>query len=92
MVPTAPWTLDKKGKKQIEIVGYQDKWRIIEVMYGSLVGELLPFQLVYAGKTSRCYPSYEFPKDWQIVHTRNHWSNEKTMLTYIAAIIVSFIN
>ena len=25
LVPTALWTLDKKGKKQIKIAGYQDK-------------------------------------------------------------------
>ena len=61
-------------------------------MCGSLVGELLPFQLVYAGKTYRCHPAYEFPKDWQIVHTHNHWSNEETMLMYIAEIIVPFVN
>ena len=92
LVPTVLWTLDKKGKKRIEIAGYQDKRQITGVMYGSLVGELLPFQLVYAGKTDRCHPAYEFPKDWQIVHTHNHWSNEETMLMYIAEIIVPFVN
>ena len=44
LVPTALWTLDKKGKKRIEIAGYQDKRQITGVMCGSLVGELLPFQ------------------------------------------------
>ena len=92
LVPTALWTLDKKGKKRIEIAGYQDKRQITAVMCGSLVGKLLPFQLVYAGKTSRCHPAYEFPMDWQIVHTHNHWSNEETMLLYIAEIIVPFVN
>ena len=36
-------------------------------MCGSLVGELLPFRLVYGGKTNRCHPTYKFPADWQIV-------------------------
>ena len=57
-VPRALWTLDKRKKKGIEIAGYQDKRQITGVMCGSLVGVLLPFQLVYAGKTSRCYPAY----------------------------------
>ena len=61
LAPTALWTLDKKGKKQIEIADYQDKWQITAVMCGSLVGELLPFQLVYAGKTSRCHQHMNFP-------------------------------
>ena len=61
-------------------------------MCGSLVGELLPFQLVYAGKTDRCHPAYKFPSDWQITHTENHWSNEKTMLQYIRGVIVPFVH
>ena len=61
-------------------------------MCGGLVGELLPFQLVYAGKTDRCHPAYKFPSDWQITHTENHWSNEKTMLQYIRGVIVPFVH
>ena len=62
LVPTALWTLDKEGKMRIEIAGYQDKRQITGVMCSSLVGELLPFQLVYTGKTGRCHPAYAFPK------------------------------
>ena len=61
-------------------------------MCGSLVGEILPFQLVYAGKTNRCHPAYKFPSDWQITHTQNHWSNEETMLQYIKEVIVPFVD
>lgn len=61
-------------------------------MCGSLVGELLPFQLVYAGKTDRCHPAYKFPSDWQITHTKNHWSNRTTMLQYITDVIVPFMD
>ena len=80
----------QKGKKQIKTAGYQDKREITDVICGSLVGELLPFQLVYAGKTSKCHD--EFPMDWQIVHTHNHWSNMEMMLMYIVEIIVPFVN
>ena len=52
------WT--RKGKSELKLL---DKRQITGVMCGSLVGELLPFQLVYVGKTSRCHPAYEFPKD-----------------------------
>ena len=38
VVPTALWTLDKKGRKRIKIAGYQDKRQITAVMCGSLVG------------------------------------------------------
>ena len=34
------------------VAGYQDKWQIMAVMCGSLVGELLTFQLAHGGKTN----------------------------------------
>ena len=62
-------------------------------MCGSLIGELLPFQLCsICRKTNRCHPAYKFPSDWQITQTQNHWSNEETMLQYIKEVIVSFVD
>ena len=92
LAPSPLWTLDKKGKKRIDVAGHQDKRQITAVMCGSLVGELLPFQLVYGGKTNRCHPTYKFPLYWQIVHTENHWSNKQTIIKYIGDIIVPFVN
>ena len=91
LVPTAFWTMDKRGKKRIAIEGYQDKRQITAVMCGSLVGELLPMQLIYAGKTSCCHPAYQFPQDWLISHAENHWANEIAMLKYIDEVIVPFV-
>ena len=44
-----------------------------------MTGEFLPPQLIYQGKTSRCLPSVEFPDDWHITYSINHWSNEGTI-------------
>ena len=38
--------------------------------------DFLPVQLVYQGKTSRCLPQVEFPAEWDITYSENHWSNE----------------
>ena len=43
----------------------------------------MPNQLDYGGKTDRCHPNYQFPLDWDIIHSGIHWSNELTMLQYI---------
>ena len=91
LVPTALWTMDKKGNKRIPIQGHQDKRQIMAVMCVSLIGELLPLQLVYGGRTRRCHPAYQFPGNWCITHTDNHWSNESTMLEYVQEIIVPFV-
>ena len=61
------------------------------VMCDSLVGELLPLQLIYGGKTNKYHPAYQFPGDWFISHSHNHWANEDTMLENIPKIIVPFV-
>ena len=48
-----------------------------------MLGDFLPVQLIYTGKTKRCHPPFSFPKDWLISHTPNHWSNEESMIDYI---------
>ena len=91
LVPAANWTMDRKGSKRIEIKGLNDKRQITAVFCGTLIGEFMPIQLIYGGKTDRCHPRYPFPPDWHITHSENHWSNEQTMLNYIDKIIVSFV-
>ena len=54
-------------------------------------GDFLPPQLVYQGKTIKCLPSFQFPSDWSITHTANHWSNEETMELYITKIILPYL-
>ena len=41
-------------------------------------GDLLPPQL--QGKTENCHPKVDFPEEWDIWHSENHWSNESTMI------------
>ena len=46
-----PWTMEKKGSKRIEVAELNDKRQITAVFCASLVGEFLPVQLIYQGKT-----------------------------------------
>ena len=92
LVPSAQWTMDKKGRKRVSIAGHNDKRQITAVMCGALIGEMLPIQLVYKGTTKRCHPPYNFPGDWLISHSPNHWSNEETMVDYINEIIVPYVD
>jgi len=80
------------GSKRVELEGVNDKRQITAVFAGSLMGDFLPVQLVYEGTTSKCYPSgVDFPADWLISATPNHWYNEETMLLYITKIIVPYL-
>ena len=66
LVPAATWSTAPKGSKCVEIKGFEDKRQVTAVFCASLVGDFLPIQLVYGGKTNRCHPSYSFPCEWNV--------------------------
>lgn len=91
-VPVGSWTMEKEGSKRVEIVAVDDKRQITAVFAGSLTGDFLPPQLIYKGTTKRCLPGVNFPSDWHITQSHNHWSNESTMKAYIEKILLPYIN
>lgn len=91
IVPSSSWTMERHGSKRVELTGVDDKRMITAVFCGSLVGDFLPIQLIYQGKTPRCHPKYKFPSGWNITHAPKHWSNEETMIEYIEKIIVPYM-
>ena len=91
IVPSSTWTMERQGSKRVEAVGINDKRLITAVFCGSLVGDFLPIQVIYKGKTPRCHPHYQFPLDWDITHSPKHWSNEKTMLQYVKKVIIPYV-
>lgn len=91
LVPVSEWTMAETGSKQVEIRGFDDKREITVLLTITLSGKLLPFQLIYPGKTDRCHPKQTFPVDWDVYHSVNHWSNEDTMLHYIENVLVPYV-
>ena len=62
-VPVSSWTMEVEGSKRVELVGKDDKRQITAVFASSMVvGDFLPPQLVYQGKTTHCLPRVEFPE------------------------------
>lgn len=91
LVPAAAWTMDQIGSKRVEISGVNDKRQVTAVFCGSMLGEFLPLQVIYQGKTDRCHPQFKFPGDWDICHSPKHWSTETTMIRYIEEILLPYI-
>ena len=91
IVPSSNWTMEKKGSQRVELTGVNDKRQVTAVLCGNMFGDFLPLQIIYKGKTSRCHPHYEFPDDWNITHSPNHWSTEETMLEYLENIICPYV-
>jgi len=79
----------QKGAKRIELIGLGDKRQITAVVcVGPSLGIFLPPQLTYTGKTTAHLPSVEFPKDWLLSYTPNHWSNEDKTKEYLQSVII----
>ena len=91
-VPVSSWTMEEAGKKRVEIIGKDDKRQITAVFGAFLSGDFLPVQLVYQGKSTKCLPSFEFPPEWDINFSENHWSNERTMLCYFEKVIFPYLS
>ena len=91
IVPCSTWTMDKSGSKRVEMIGVYDTRQITAVFCGTLLGDFLPVQLIYKGKTPRCHPHFTFPAGWHVTHSPKHWSTEVTMVQYVNHIIVPYV-
>ena len=90
-VPVSNWTMAREGSKRVDIIGVDDKRQITAVLAGTMDGHFLPPQIIYKGKTKKCLPSVEFPENWDVTYTQNHWANEKTTEDYIKKILMPYI-
>ena len=101
-------TYDPIGTNQVTIVGKEDK-RAFTIMVGiSMSGQVLPFQIMYGGKTSASLPEINNPNS-EFKHANdeakslrfrfewtgisgNHWSNLETMKSYVRNILSVYFN
>ena len=91
IVPGLSWAMDLKGQQRVEIAAMNDKRQMTLVVCGSLSGYVLPFQLIYQGKTAASIPKVNFPKEWLVTTMEKHWSNEEKTKEYIELIILPYI-
>ena len=90
LVPVSSWTMEE-GVKQVAVVGNDDKREITALLAATVSGKLLAPQLIYQGKTTGYHPKVTFPEKWNVTHSDNHWSNEKTMLEYLDCVIIPYV-
>ncbi|MEO0687885.1 MAG: hypothetical protein AAFY76_23230 [Cyanobacteria bacterium J06649_11] len=48
-------------------------------------------QIIYQGKTARCHPTFDFPQEFNITHSINHWSNEEKSIELINKVLVPYV-
>ena len=91
LVSSSSRTMNERGKNKIVIKGIDDKREITALLAVTLSGALLPPQLLFEGKTDRCHTHVNFPADWDIFHSENHWSNTATVLRFIDKVLNPYL-
>ena len=58
----------------------------------TLSGKCLPMQILYTGKTERWHPCFsEFPPEFDIWHSPNHWVNHETSIRFLNNVIIPYV-
>ena len=52
---------------------------------------MLPFQLIYAGKTERSLPKFTFHDGFCLAFNEKHWNNETDTIRLIEELLVPYI-
>ena len=69
--------MEKSASKSVAIAGSRVKLAITTMFIINLVGNFLPTQLIYGGKTDRSLPKIDFPKGFSLSANPKHYSNQK---------------
>ena len=71
--------------------GADDKCAITLALAKTLSGDMLPFQMIYTGKTSCSLPAAKFPESFLLGFNKLHWSNEEETLCLLKEVISPYI-
>ena len=92
VVPSSQWTQAEKGATTVKIAGGSDMHQVTVSVPGTLSGKLLPFQILYEGKTEQCHPLSQFPEGFDTWHTPDHWANSETCIHCVKNIILPYVS
>ena len=91
-VCTGKHTYHTQGVSNIPLVGKGKKKQITGTFTITMTGQFLQLQLIYQGTTDRCLPKgVEFPDDWDVTYTANHWSNESKAIQHLQTVVFLYV-
>ena len=86
-LPTENITMAETGSKHVSRKGGNDKRGITVTLSETITGKILPFQLIYTGKTARSFSSVEFPNGFCLSYNPKHWSNEDETINMLESVV-----
>ena len=91
MFPPGNIPLIQKGAKTVPIKGIDDKRQITATFTVSMTGKFLPIRLIYERKTPRCLTRFDFPADFNVTFSDNHWSNTEKSIELFEKVIFPYL-
>ena len=85
-------TLVQRNTTTVNIAGSTDKRSITATFTVTLDGRILPFQVIYGGKTTRSLPSVSFPESFSLRVNEKHFGNTDEVIKHLMEIVVPYVN
>lgn len=93
LVNRAKVTRNTVGAKRVRILGMgEDKAQITATIFVTESGDVLPYQMIFAGSTTRCHPKSVKPADCLWTNTQSHLQSVETYLELLGWAIVPYKN
>ena len=92
LVNRAKVTRNTAGAKRVRILGMgEDKAQITATIFATEAGSILPYQMIFQGKTDRVHPPKGTkPDDCVWTHTSSHWQTVASYIELLEKVIVPY--
>ena len=85
-------TMAPSGSKRVAKAGNDDKRAITLTLTVTKSGKVLPFQIIYGGKTARSIPKVTFPKGFSLSANPKHYSNTAEVCKHLNEVVIPYVN
>ena len=90
-VSPGKYTFNPKCATRVPIKGIDDKRQITATFTVSMTAKFLPIQPICEGKTPECLPRFDFPADFNVTFSNNHWSNTEKSTELFENVIFPYL-
>ena len=91
-VTTGRTTMAPKNSTRIGLAGSTDKRKITSILTVTLDGKILPFQIIYEGKTDQLLPKITFPTKFSTRVNEKHYTNTEEVIKHFQEIVIPYVN
>lgn len=93
LIPSSSFVLAKKGSKTVARRDSDDKRQVTVMVSHSMAGDMLPLQLVFAGKTRAVLPKLTTAEleGTVLSHSASHWSTAITIVQWLKGVVAPYL-